>query len=135
MKKQISGIILLSAALLTGCSNPMESAAPRISQVEHQAAEMGKSISTAGQHYETATGKKEARFHKAMIAVAKSTKQDRHYHRIALNTTEEKRWFKDLMYRLWDRQITRKEFIRQGTARYPGHKYEFTYIANAYQNY
>ena len=134
MKKQIS-VIILSAAILTGCSNPMGSAAPRISQVEHTAAEPEKSVSAAVQHYEVPTPEKEARFHKTMIAVAKSTKQDPHYHRMALNTAEEKKWFKDLMYRLWDRQITRQEFIRQGTARYPGHKYEFTYIANAYQNY
>jgi len=70
-----------------------------------------------------------------MIKVAQSTQADPNYHRMALNTPEEKRWFKNLMYQLWDRQITRKQFIAEGTSRYPDHKYEFTYIANAYQNY
>jgi PBP1b-binding outer membrane lipoprotein LpoB len=134
MKKRIS-IIILSAAFLAGCSNPMESAAPRISQVEHSTADTERTTVPVTRNYEAVTSEKEARFHKTMLAVAKSTKQDPHYHRMALNTAEEKKWFKDLMYRLWDRQITRKEFIAQGTAKYPDHKYEFTYIANAYQNY
>ena len=70
-----------------------------------------------------------------MIQVAQSTKQDPNYHRIALNTQEEKIWFRDLMYKLWDREITRQQFITEGVKRYPSHRYEFTYIANAYQNY
>ena len=70
-----------------------------------------------------------------MGAVAKSTKLDPKYHKISLNTPQEKVWFKNLMYRLWDRQITRDEFIRQGVAKYPDHHYEFTFIADAYQNY
>ena len=86
-------------------------------------------------HYQKPTPEKDARFHETMKKVALSTKDNPKYHRMALDTPEKKTWFKSLMYRLWDRQITRQEFIRQGTARYPGHKYEFTYIANAYQNY
>lgn len=78
---------------------------------------------------------KESKFHQAMVAVAQSTKQDPNYHKLSLNTPEEKRWFKNLMYRLWDRQITRAQFINEGVARYPEHKYEFFYIANAFQRY
>jgi general secretion pathway protein E len=37
--------------------------------------------------------------------VAQSTQANPNYNRMALNTPEEKEWFKNLMYRLWDRQI------------------------------
>jgi hypothetical protein len=85
--------------------------------------------------YEAPTPAKEARFHSVMTAVAQSTKKDPNYKRLSLDTPEQKIWFKNLMYRLWDRQITRAEFIAEGTSVYPHHKYEFTYIANAFQNY
>lgn len=107
----------LAALLFTGCSDTI---GPRIAS------------STS---YEKPTPAKEAKFHEAMIKVAQSTRQNPNYHRMALNTPEEKTWFKNLMYRLWDRQITREQFIAEGMAKYPNHKYEFTYIANAYQNY
>jgi len=134
MKEQ-TAILLLSAVLLAGCSNSMESAAPRIAQTAQTEKEPTSVTAPAQEYYEAPTPEKEAKFHSTMIAVAKSTKKDPKYHRMALNTAEEKRWFKDLMYRLWDRQITRQQFIAEGVAKYPDHKYEFSYIANAYQNY
>ena len=109
---------VLSALLFSGCAN---TTGPRVASQ--------KTI------YESPTTAKEAKFHETMIKVAKSTQDDPKYNRMALNTPEEKSWFKNLMYRLWDRQITRQEFIDAGVAKYPEHRYEFTYIANAYQNY
>lgn len=116
MRREITAFAL-TALFMGGCSNIT---GPRL---------------PATATYEKPTPDKEKRFHDAMIKVAQSTQMNAKYHRMALNTPEEKRWFKDLMYRLWDRQITRAQFIAEGTARYPEHKYEFTYIANAYQNY
>lgn len=112
---------LTAAILFTGCSNPLSSVSPQ-SRVSHK-------ISPAP------VGTKMEHFQNTMRQVAQSTKRDPNYHRIALNTAEEKQWFKNLMFRLWDRQITRKQFIDEGVKRYPSHRYEFTYIANAYQNY
>jgi len=112
---------LLSVLLLAGCSNPIDSISPDTPQ-SHRI-------------YEKPSPLKEERFHNTMVKVAQSTRQDPNYHRMALKTDEEKRWFKDLMYKLWDRQITRQQFIAQGVKRYPDHQYEFAYIANAYQNY
>jgi len=109
--------LLLGAVLLAGCT---DIAGPRI---------------VPESTYEKPTPAKEERFHETMIKVAQSTRENPHYNRMALNTPEEKEWFKNLMYRLWDRQITRKQFIAEGMAKYPDHKYEFTYIANAYQHY
>jgi len=114
----------IAAIFLTACSTPVSSPSPQ-SRVSHQVPLSSTAVN----------GTKMERFHTTMIQVAQSTKQDPNYHRIALNTQEEKIWFRDLMYKLWDREITRQQFIAEGVKRYPSHRYEFTYIANAYQNY
>ena len=76
---------------------------------------------------------KEPYFRKAMTKVAHSTQDDRRYNKITLDSKAKKLWFKNLMYRLWDRQITRNEFILEGLSKYPARKYEFTFVANGFQ--
>jgi uncharacterized protein YcfL len=85
--------------------------------------------------FEKPTAAKEAKFNSVMHKVALSTRENERYNRMALDTPEKKSWFKTLMYRLWDRQITRKEFITEGLTRYPKHSYEFNYIANGFQRF
>ena len=119
MKRQAYALLILAgAALFTGCSTTPGMPSPATSS-----------------HYEKPTPAKEQKFHATMIKVAQSTQMDPNYNRMRLETPAEKEWFKNLMYRLWDRQITRNQFIAEGTAKYPNHKYEFRYIANAYQRY
>jgi uncharacterized protein YceK len=131
MNKSIYPLTIAAAIAMNGCSNPMESATPSSSAQTHSAS----TRHLTHHKYKTPTPDKEAKFHSIMITVAKSTKLDPKYKKLSLDSPEEKVWFKKLMYRLWDRQITRAEFIAEGTSKYPHHKYEFTYIANAYQNY
>ena len=83
--------------------------------------------------YELPTPKKESIFKKSMMQIALETRKDPKYKRLALDTSEEKRWFKELLYRLWDRQITRNEFIKMGLERYPDKEYEFRFIAEGLQ--
>jgi len=85
--------------------------------------------------YEKPTEEKEKLFHNAMSKIAHSTVENSSYNKMSLDTPERKKWFKDLMYHLWDRQITRKEFVAQGLDEYPKHGYEFTYIANSFQKF
>ncbi len=85
--------------------------------------------------YEKPTEAKLAVFHPVMTKVALSTKEDPKYKKMALTTTEEKEWFHDLMYRLWDRQITKNQFIAEGVAKFPTHRYEFNFVANGFQKY
>ncbi len=114
MKQHI--LLLASAVLLVGCSTSEPSPQARVTQV-------------------TPVVSKEARFHDTMLKIAQSTQSNPRYHKMGLTRDAEKQWFKNLMYRLWNREITRAQFIREGVKRYPSHKYEFTYIANAFQNY
>lgn len=117
MKRTI--FLSLSAVLLAGCSISEPSVTPQ-ARVTHTTA---SPIS------------KEKRFHTTIMQIAQSTQNNPNYHKMGLKSDMEKKWFKDLMYRLWDREITRKQFIEEGVKHYPSHRYEFTYIANAFQNY
>lgn len=113
-------IILASIATLifTGCSTPFGSAqAPKPTRVS----------------YEKPTPAKSAAFQETMMQVALSTRDDAKYNKIALDTPEKKAWFRNLMYRLWDRQITRNQFIAEGLTKYPTREYEFRFVANGFQ--
>jgi len=107
-------IVLLAGLSFTGCTNSGTSLSPSTT-------------------YQKPTPQKEERFHKTMKEVALSTRDNPKYNRMALETPEKKEWFKTLMYRLWDRQITRSQFISEGLAKYPTHQYEFAFIANGFQ--
>jgi len=85
--------------------------------------------------YEAPTEAKKIKFHPIMVKVAMSTRDNVNYNRMSLDTPEKKAWFKNLMYRLWDRQITRTQFVTEGLEKYPKHQYEFTFIANGFQRF
>ncbi|MDY0195150.1 MAG: hypothetical protein WC253_03520 [Sulfurovaceae bacterium] len=72
---------------------------------------------------------KQKAFDAKLEEVASVVKQDPKYNKINLETKEEKDWFKKLSYRLWDRQITKIQFIEAGVTRYPSNYYEFDLIA------
>ena len=85
--------------------------------------------------YESPTPQKQQRYQSTMIKIASTIKDDTHYRRIALDTPEKKAWFKSLTYRLWDREITRHQFIAEGLAKYPTHRYEFAFVVKGFSRY
>ena len=111
-------IVLLTSLAFTGCSTT----ATPTPKPTHM-------------NYQKPTPQKEERFHQTMMKVALSTKEDDKYNRMVLDTPEKKAWFKTLMYRLWDRQITRNQFISEGISKYPTHRYEFAFVANGFQKH
>ncbi len=86
-------------------------------------------------NYEKPTEAKLALFHPVMTKIALSTKEDPHYKKMSLTTPEQKEWFHNLMYRLWDRQISKNQFIAEGMSKYPAHRYEFNFVAHGCQKY
>lgn len=88
--------------------------------------------SYAQDQFEEATPQKQQAYEKKMIQVASGIKDDPNYHRLALDTPEKKEWFKNLTYRLWDRQITRQQFMSEGLKRYPDHGYELNFIVRGF---
>ncbi len=118
MKLKIAAAGIMALAL-SGCTNSIvspEAPAPVVQKTT----------------YTQASPEKQERFHKDMIAVATSTKSDPNYHRMALDTPEKKTWFRNLMFQLWDGQITKAQFVAEGLKAYPNHKYEFNFIADGY---
>lgn len=89
---------------------------------------------TSTTYYEKPTPHKLALYQQTMRSVASGIKHDTTYQRITLDTPEKKEWFKTLTYRLWDRQITRQQFIAEGLAKYPTHRYEFQFVIDGFAN-
>jgi hypothetical protein len=117
-------LLLASISLLglSGCTSP--------SQYLTTPATTTKTIT----HYESPTPHKLALYQQTMRSVASGIKHDANYQRIALDTPEKKEWFKTLTYRLWDRQITRDQFMSEGLSKYPSHKYEFQFVIDGFSN-
>lgn len=86
----------------------------------------------AQQHYEQPSAEKSEAYENTMRKVAAGIQDDSNYQRIALDTPEKKEWFRNLTYRLWDRQITRQQFMSEGLAKEPTHKYEFNFIVRGF---
>ena len=118
-------IIALSIIGFNGCSLTKHHVSPK-----HK-----KTNTKSTMNYEKPTKAKSIKFHASMDKVAQSTQSNPNYKKMALNTPQRKAWFKNLMYRLWDRQITRTQFIDEGLKYYPTHRYEFNFIANGFQKY
>jgi len=133
-------IISLTASLgLTGCVNPFSPSFSIGSKIKKPSKKtsLKKHIMIQKEHqvsYADANEKKYAMFRKKMREVAKSTLENKKYNKMTLGTEEKKEWFTNLMYQLWDRQITRRQFIQEGLTKYPSHQYEFEFIANGFQN-
>ena len=89
---------------------------------------------TQATNYEKPTAHKMALYKQTMRSVASGIKHDPNYHRIALDTPEKKAWFKSLTYRLWDRQITRNQFMYEGLSKYPERRYEFQFVIDGFAN-
>ena len=122
MIKYKQTILVATVATLgfTGCSNPINTlTTPTFKK----------------QSYTKPSAAKMEAFNKTMLKVALSTRDDARYNKIKLDTPQKKAWFKDLMFRLWDRQITRHQFIAEGLAKYPTRRYEFKFVSDGFQKH
>ncbi len=122
---RISTITLsfITLFLITGCSN--------INQPLYQKPTLEPKIEKP--IYEKPTAAKEILFNQKLQEVAALIPQDPLYEKMNLDTLEKKEWFKTLTYRLWDRQITRYQFVSEGLSKFPLNRYEFDFIVKALQ--
>lgn len=123
MRISTSILSITTIFLITGCSN--------INQPLYQKTTPEPKITK--QTYEKPTPEKEALFDKKLAQVASLIPQDPMYQKINLDTPEKKEWFKMLTYKLWDRQITRYQYLSEGLEKYPYNGYEFNFIIKALQ--
>jgi len=129
MKTKILLTLLVSFGF-TGCTNSLFPVlgAPSLPSVT----KTPTPVVSYTQNYQAPTPEKSEQYSNTMRKVASGIPNDSQYSRIALDTPEKKAWFKTLTYRLWDRQITRYEFMQQGLAKYPTHRYEFNFIIKGF---
>ena len=120
--KLYTNLAIITALSFSGCTNPLSSPEPT---------KTSKNFTYGYIGYDKASDAKIVAFKKDQRKVGLLTKQDPHYKSFApvLGSEESKTWFNNNMYLLWDRQITRKEYIAQGIAKFPTYKHEFTFIA------
>jgi len=111
--------ILLLSSLFLGCT-PTLSKHPQPRAI-HSALESTSS-------YIPPNPEKEEIFQKVMHSIGLQIQDDDAYQYMDFDTPHEKKWFKILTYRLWDRQITRQQFLSEGLSKYPQNKYEFEFI-------
>jgi hypothetical protein len=122
----VSFVFAAGGIWLSGCSTDALSTAPAKPKDRIVSSIPKREISS------TETTKRQ-RFDETVRRIVAYIKTDPQYRKIGLKTPEEKRWFKNLLYELWNRDITKREFIARGVKRYPSKRYEFTVIADAMQ--
>lgn len=126
----IAAVIVLG---LSGCTSSMDHL---LSEEARSAQTTQRTYQTAStmteQRYEEPSGEKKEAYENTMRKIAAGIQDDPNYKRISLNTPEKKAWFRSLTFRLWDRQITRDQFMSEALAKYPNHRYEFNFILRGF---
>lgn len=125
MKLRIS-IAILAAFGFSGCTNTLDSL------TSSNTSSASRNYAQGNVAYDNAPEYKINIFKQEQRRVGLSTKKDANYKSFApvLTSEDSKRWFNNNMYLLWDRQITKQQYIAKGTSKLPNYRYEFTFIAN-----
>jgi len=117
-------LILTSIAILgfSGCTDALSSLTPQET----------KTVNAI--NYDEAPQSKVDAFEIQKRKVGLSTQSNPTYQSpiAEVKTANKLGWFNNQMYRLWDRQITRSQYIAEGVSEFPTHRYEFTFIANGF---
>lgn len=129
MKRHIIIAMTFAGLIFSGCTSSVDHL---IEPAEPRQAPRPVKAAPVINDYEEPTPEKQTAYEKKMREVAAGIKDDLNYQRLALDTPEKKEWFKTLTYRLWDRQITRQQFMKEGLSRYPDHGYEFNFIVRGF---
>jgi len=73
---------------------------------------------------------REVAYSAAMKSVGASVKKNPRYKRMNLKSPNDNRqWFKEATYSLWEGSISRDQFVQAGLNKYPDNSYEFRFIA------
>ncbi len=125
MKLHIS-IAIIAALGFSGCTNTLDSLTSSNTSTKSQSYAQGSVA------YDNAPDYKIDAFKQEQRRVGLLTKKDANYKSFGsvLTSEESKTWFNNNMFLLWDRQITKQQYIAKGISKLPAYKYEFTFIAN-----
>jgi len=116
MKTKLLIIGSISAILFSGCSTSVPDFIPT-----YKVQKKMNYIEVNPKHSEA--------FAKDFNTVALKTKSDPNYTRMGLKQND-KKWFKTITYMLWNRNLSKQDYINEGLTRYPSHRYEFAFVAD-----
>jgi len=86
----------------------------------------------AALHASMSVEDKEKAYTLAMRSVGQDVKANSRYNKMDLAKPNDNRaWFKEVTFQLWDGEITKNQFVASGLKYYPSNKYEFNFIANS----
>lgn len=128
-------IILSTSLLLLGCTDPMAMVQPLPVKktTKYQPKKVSKIKRVKPVRYNIPKVKPQE-YWIVMKNVALDTKQDKKYKKMNIPKSQ-KEWFRGLTYKLWDRQITKHTFLKEGLQKYPGHRYELNFIIKGMSKY
>jgi len=69
-------------------------------------------------------------FNNWAISVIDDAKADSSYKKIPLDSRADQRWFMETMFKAWNKEITKEEFIKIGVEKFPNNKGSFQFVAD-----
>ena len=69
-------------------------------------------------------------FNNWAISVIDDAKADSSYKRIPLDSKADQRWLMETMFKAWEKEITKDEFIKIGLEKFPENRTSFEFVAN-----
>ena len=76
--------------------------------------------------------KKVAAFEEKFHQVIDDVDNKKDYKKIPLDGEEDIKWFMQQSFKLWDKQISKEEYVKDGEGKFPGHNDTFTYLADEF---
>ena len=123
----LSTLLIISGLVISGCSTKSLEAPKEEKKQTLNPAEIRKSRVSQMSDSE----RKEA-FNVAMNGIKNDVKNNPKYSKIKLDKpVDNRKWFKNSIYKLWSGEITKDEFINDGKSKYPSKDYEFYFIATS----
>ena len=71
-------------------------------------------------------------FESRFNAVVKDIKKKDDYKKIPLKKNADTEWFIRESYKLWDKQITKEQYVSNGNAKFPGYTSTFEFLADEF---
>jgi hypothetical protein len=123
-------LIAVAGLSFSGCVKIVTSNSPKVNT--------GNNVATpavskrAALHANMSVEEKEQAHTLVMRKVGQDVKANSRYKKMdLLKPVDNRSWFKELTFQLWDGEISKNQFVTSGLEFYPNNKYEFNFIANS----
>ena len=70
-------------------------------------------------------------FDQWFTALKNKIEDDKSYHKIDFYSKHDAKWFMTLLFKVWNKNITHEEFVKEGVAAYPENRDTFEYFVKA----